>query len=394
MNVPDSLTVARSVGRATACTLATAIALAAAPRPAAAQMDSWGQIDLAAVHGYDTQWNRQIRGDDAFNEVRLRLFGQHWVNEQVGVFAELLFDIEARARVNGAYVVINDLFDQPWLGARVGLSPSLIGTHGMRSSYFNQSGLVGMPMLRSFRTTMDNGGRATPDDLMRRKGENRRDVPILYDACWNISWELLGSIGSVSYDFGVTSGSVSNPLGPVGVPGVQFMGRLGYRPALGVVLGLSAVHGPYIGESNPASDIRNVPVVEDPENWDQQYLGLDVEVSRGTYEIFGEAYRNWYALPNVQERVAVQGAYLEARWWLLSDVFVAGRSEIMDFGGITVPTFTELQDWDDDVRRFEAAIGYRMTREAIARLGYQRTTFTQGTDPRQNVLIAQISAVF
>ena len=217
------------------------------PTQVSGQMDFWGQIDLAAVRGYDEPWNRQIRGDDTFNEVRLRLFAQHWMNDRVGVFAELLFDLEARARINGAYVVVNELLGKEWLGARVGLSPTSVGTFGMRSSYFNQSGLVGIPMLRSFRTTMDNGGRATPTDFMRRKVDNRRDVPILYDACWNIMWELLGSAGDLSYALGVTSGSLSNPLGPLNTPGLQWIGRVGYSPALGVIVGLSGAKGAYIG---------------------------------------------------------------------------------------------------------------------------------------------------
>lgn len=363
------------------------------PTQVSGQMDFWGQIDLAAVRGYDEPWNRQIRGDDTFNEARLRLFAQHWMNDRVGVFAELLFDLEARARVNGAYVVVNELLGKEWLGARVGLSPTSVGTFGMRSSYFNQSGLVGIPMLRSFRTTMDNGGRATPTDFMRRKVDNQRDVPILYDACWNIMWELLGSAGDLTYALGVTSGSLSNPLGPLSTPGLQWIGRVGYSPALGVIVGLSGAKGAYIGESRPASDIDG-PVIANPEDHDQRYLGIDIEISRDRYELFGEAYTNSYELENVQERVAVKGGYLEGRRWVSPSVFLAARGEVMDFGGITVPGMSGLQDWDDDVRRVETTIGYRMTRESIFRVGWQRTEFTQGDDPTQNALIAQISAVF
>ena len=376
----------------TACLIMTA---AFGVRPVSAQMDFWGQIDLAAVRGYEAPyWNRQIRGDDTFNDVRLRLFAQHWMTDRIGVFAELLFDLKAAARVNGAYVVVNELLGEEWLGARVGLAPTSIGTYGMRSSYFNQSGLVAIPMQRGWRTTMDNGGRATPEDFMRRKADNVRKMPVLYDACWNIMWELLGTVGKLSYAIGATSGSLSNPMGPLSEPGLQWIGRLGYTPALGVTVGVSGAQGPYIGDyKGPAADILG-PAIENPDEYDQRYLGVDLELSRDRYELFGEAYTNSYELENVQERVAVRGAYLEGRRWISPSVFLAARGEVMDFGGITVPGTSGLQDWDDDVRRVEAAVGYRLTRESILRLGWQHTAFVQGNDETQNVLIAHISAVF
>ena len=176
----------------------------------------------------------------------MKLFGQHWLNDHVGVFTEFLFDSEADVRVNGAYVVVTELAGQDWLG-RAGLAPSVVGSFGSRSTYYNANPLVGVPLIWQHRTTLDGSGLATNEDLVRRKASDALGVPMIYEACWNLQWELMGGAGIFEYSLGLTSGSLSNPTGARNNDGLQILGRVGVEPALGVRVGVSGAVGPYVG---------------------------------------------------------------------------------------------------------------------------------------------------
>ena len=130
---------------------------------AQAQLSLSGQIDLIEKRGYDEPFNRAFRGDDPFNELRVRIYGQHWVNDRVGVFTEFLYDLGAAVRVNGAYLVIMRVAGKEWLDARIGMSPSSIGNFGKRSTYFNQNPVIGVPLIRQYRTALDPGARASAE---------------------------------------------------------------------------------------------------------------------------------------------------------------------------------------------------------------------------------------
>jgi hypothetical protein len=135
--------------------------------------------------------------------------------------------------------VINEIAGREWLSARVGMAPSLVGNFGLRSTYFNANPLIGVPLAWQHRTTLDGSGLATAGDLLRRRSTNFIALPMLYDSCWNIQWELMGEFGKFEYSVGVTPGSMANPLASLPEPGIQAMGRIGYVPAPALRLGLS-----------------------------------------------------------------------------------------------------------------------------------------------------------
>jgi hypothetical protein len=130
---------------------------------AAAQLRISGQADILALAGSDDRGlNRNFRLDSPFNQVRARIFTQHWVNERAGIFGEILFDNLSGPRLNGLYAVINDVAGQEWLSTRIGLAPSLVGSFGLRSTYFNSNPLIGAPLVWQHRSTLDGSGLATP----------------------------------------------------------------------------------------------------------------------------------------------------------------------------------------------------------------------------------------
>jgi len=351
-------------------------------------------MDLVGTVRSDTLGlNTAFRGDNPFNAVRLRVFLRRWVTDRVGIFGELLYDIDAAARVNGAYVVVNEVAGRSWLNTRLGLAPSPVGSFGLRSTYFNVNPLIGMPLVWTYRTNLKGGGTSTPTGLAGQTREHGGGVPLLYESCWNVQWELMGELGRFEYSIAVTPGSISNPMSSRLVPGSSVMGRVGVAPIDGLRFGVSAAWGPYLSKPVPDST-GALPYADDPSDFTQTVLGMDLEYQRGAWIFSSEAYALRYETPLVDESLGALGAYAEARYDFLTGWYVAGRLDRLFFDEVTTDPLTGAEaPWDRDTHRTEVALGYRLTREVLLKLDWQRTTVPD-SDFEQNLWAAQISSVF
>jgi hypothetical protein len=369
-------------------------ALCASPRVAVAQIDISGQLDLVGMARQDTPGvNKAFRGDSPFNPVRLKLFARHWVTDRIGIFTELLYDAETSPRVNGAYVVVNELLGQSWLNARLGLAPNLIGSFGLRSTYFNSNPLVGVPLVWQYRTNLDGEGAATAAGLAGAGGEPGIGLPILYESCWNIQWELLGELGNLEYSLGMTPGSLSNPIKSASVAGSSWLARLGYAPIPSVRLGVSAAHGPYLGKPTPDAG-GALPYADDPSDFDQSLVGADLEYLGGPFAFHSEVYGVRYEAPLIDDDLEALGGYAELRFDFLPGWYLAGRVGGLFFADIeTDATSGARAPWDQDTRRTEFALGYRLAREVLVKLDWQRTTVPDGGFA-QNLFAVQLSSAF
>jgi hypothetical protein len=370
------------------------VAPCAAP-PAEAQLRISGQVDALARAGSDYRdANTNFRGDSPFNSMRARLFAQRWLTDEIGVFAEVLFDRESGPRLNGAYVVVNEIGGLDWLNARAGLAPSPIGSFGMRSTYFNSNPLIGVPLVWQHRTTLDGSGLATAADLIRRRGSNETYLPMLYDACWNVQWELMGEVGKMEYSLALTNGSMSNPLGSDEEDGVQALARLGYEPMLGLRLGVSGGYGPYIGGAYH-DPLLVVPPYYEVSPWDhvQRLVGLDAEYAIGKTHFWAEGYTSTWEAPLVAEDLTATGGYVEGRYDFLPAWFAAARIGALVFSEIEAPA-GGTTGWDDDVLRFESTLTYRWARELHLRAGWQHSLFLTGPDEPIDLFSLQLRAVF
>lgn len=391
-DVPTAPAATRSIGSSTSVAVAVAalaLTLAAAPGRAQVPLELSGQIDLVAGQADERGLNDVVRGDSPFNPVRLRLYARSWITDRIGVFSELLYDTDADLRVNGAYMVINEIADQPWLSARVGLAPSIVGSFGLRSTYFNANPLIGVPLVWHAFTDLSDTGTQTADDLLSKVPGSGKGMPLLYDPCWNIQWELLGELGAFEYSIGVTPGSLSNPVGAIDAEGHQVMGRLGTTLRPGVRLGVSGAYGPYL---SPLPDDGPPPYPGSPPDYDQTLVGLDLELLLGRWAIFAEGYRSTWEAPLIEAPLDASGGFVEARYDVATGWYVAGRAGGLLFGDVT-DTDGRTGAWDDDLMRYEAAVGYRLTREMLLTVNWQRTA-TRNPGFGQNLLSARLSAVF
>lgn len=350
-----------------------------------------GQIDVAAAESDDLDVNTAFRGDSPFNPLRLRLFARKWVTDRIGVFSEFLYDSGSGLRVNGAYAVINEIGGYDWLNGRFGLAPSPIGSFGLRSTYFNANPLIGVPLVWQYRTNLSNEGTSTGAGLTALGPTEGRGVPILYDSCWNIQWELLGEFGLFEYSIALTPGSLSNPAKSQDVAGQTWMARLGATPTPGLRIGLSASEGPYLSAPMP-DELGNLPYTTSPGSFDQKLVGIDVEYLRGPLAIFAEAHTSRWQSPLVQDELEASGGFVEVRYDVAPGWYAAGRVGSIDFAEIDAGGGT-LAPWDQDVVRTEFAVGYRLSREVLIKANWQRTA-TREAGFAQNLLATQLSAVF
>jgi hypothetical protein len=309
------------------------------------------------------------------------------------VFSEFLFDDVSGIRIQGAYLVLNQIADRNWLNVRAGMAPSLIGSFGLRSTYFNSNPLLGVPMVWQYRTTLDGSGLASVEDLLRRREQDFRALPILYDACWSLIWEVLGTVGLLEYSLGVTPGAMSNPLQAPQEAGVQVLGRVGIEPTLGLRLGLSGGFGPYLGGPNRDPLVEADSYPGEPSDYHQRLAGIDGEYSVGRARLHTEAYFSSWDAPLIDEALNVWGGYVEGAYDVTPRWLAAVRMGALSFGEIEGPTGARTA-WDDDVLRVESAVTYRLAREVHLRVGWQHTEFLTGNEESEDLLALQLRAVY
>ncbi|MEM7414958.1 MAG: hypothetical protein AAF389_05630 [Gemmatimonadota bacterium] len=351
-----------------------------------------GQLDLAAAESDRLGVNRAFRGDSPFNPVRLRLFAQKWVTPRIGVFSEILYDSSSGIRVNGAYAVINEIGGETWLNGRFGLAPNPVGAFGLRSTYFNANPLIGLPLAWQYRTNLVGEGTSTFASLTGAAAGPGGGVPLLYDACWNIQWELLGEAGIFEYSFALTPGSLSNPAKSADVEGQSWMARVGLTPAAGLRVGVSASEGPFLSAPTPDEN-GDLPYTAETNSFDQSLLGVDVEFLRGPFAIHAEVHASRWETPLVDDALDLTSGFVEVRYDISPRWYAAGRVGTMRFGEIAPNGGGNALPWDADLNRTEFALGYRASRGVLIKADWQRTR-TVGTGFTQNLFATQLSTVF
>lgn len=183
--------------------------------------------------------NQNFRGDDPFNELRLRLFPRHWINDNLAFFGEFLFDIGAPLRINGAYIINTNIADKPWLNLKIGMIPSPFGNYSQRSTYFNLNPLIGVPLMWHYKTALPSAQYPDATVLFEEMAIQKRGYsPIGYDACWDIGIELFGSHGIWEYGLAITEGTLSSPSAILN-DGRQLVLRIGLNPSMGSRVGIS-----------------------------------------------------------------------------------------------------------------------------------------------------------
>ena len=366
-----------------------------------AQVDISGMLDQAYKHDLgraageaDSDVNTTIKGGSPFSLVRTRFFVDSEIREGISVATTLLYDQgRGHLEVEGAYVIFEGI-RQHQVNARVGKIATPFGAFAARS-FGLINPLVGLPLIYHYFSAVQ-GNRVPTDNAeqlgFRQSTRHRgRGLPLIYDACWNHGIEVFGPLGKVDYAFALTKGALSNP-DAADNDGVQFVGRVGSEPTIGLKLGLSLAYGPYLQAGVGRS--ARFPTGKSVEDFNQLIYGFDFEYSRGHLQIFAEAVRNSWEVPNLQEdTLGNSGGYIEGKYALATGFYYSVR-----YGQIT---YDDISDgaggqaaWDYDVRRVENGLGYYLDRNVHIKAVVQLNFWDDAPDEDDHMVGVQLASFF
>ncbi len=359
--------------------VAAALVCACAPEAETAEVTGRALLDFVASTNTDAlPLNWEDEGSSAFNPYSFRVFADGSVMPKLEGHAQVLYRESIGLRLIGAYAMYT-----PWLDKDIhvagGKIPWWIGTYADRE-YSDKNPLVGTPMMYQYRTPLawyeidpdvdyliTKAGRVPGGGLAPGGPAYATGTPIVWESWWDVGVMALGSVRPVEFSLGVVSGTPGwGSPGEEENHGKSFLGRIGLAPHPAVRVGMSGSSGPY-----PMSFLDfELPPDKDPEDYDQELAMADAEVLIGHAEVRAEGYANTWETPYVGN-LHVRGYYVEGKYTLPAGFWLAGRWEIQRFSKVTDSTGLAVP-WDIDRNRAEAGLGYKVTKDVLAKLVFQR----------------------
>ncbi|MEO8521182.1 MAG: hypothetical protein ABI603_07460 [Acidobacteriota bacterium] len=278
-------------------------------------------------------------------------------------------------RVYAAYARIRPFRDRPF-DVTAGRIPPAFGAFARRA-YGTDNAVIGYPLAYQYLTSLrSDAAPVVADDLLRMRGRGWRPsfplgsqavepgVPLVSGFRWDTGVGAAWTGSTVQVSAALTNGTLSNPRVGDDNAGKQISGRVAVTPIIGLVVGASGAAGEWLARGLPAAGSAQ-----------QRAFGADAEYSRGHWIVRGELVFSRWALPvplppAQAGAVSALGRWVEGRYRLTPRVFVAGRIDHLGFSRLTGSSVT--LPWDAPVSRVEAAAGYYLRRNLVARMAVQR----------------------
>ena len=346
-----------------------------------------GSISLAAASGdSDSYFNTGDYEQDTMRLVQLGLVSSILLHSRATVEADLRLAGEP-AESNWyfrprALVLRVQPLASPLLKVSAGLLQPAFGTLSRRG-YGRENLLIGRPLLYQYASSLRAD--ALPldaDDLARHRGRGaeayyylgrytqRTGLPLVDPAGWNAGVEVGLGVDSLYLSAALTDGSVSNPGSRGTSGGWQGSARLEARPTIGLVLGTSAAHGPYL-DGELSAVVSTAVANRDPR---ETALGFDVEYSRDYWLVRAETVHTRRSVPALRaplllDPLTVTGFDVEGRYRLAPGLYAAARLGYLAFGD--APCSAGSASWDASVGRVEAGAGWSLRRGLVVKAAYQ-----------------------
>jgi hypothetical protein len=135
------------------------------------------------------------------------------------------------------------------------------------------------------------------------------------------------------------------------------------RPSASVEIGASYNRGPWLDEI-AAGTIQASGGGPPPSRWDfhQETVSVDMALARGPVVARVEVMKDFWEVPNITSRLEEWAYSAEVQADLFAGFSLAGRVGYIDF--LALSDTGAPDDWDRDVVRLEASVGYRLVRNA------------------------------
>ncbi len=326
------------------------------------------------------------------NAHRLRVFADIFLGDHVYSLIEVRSDRgEApanryiRARLEQAYVRV--VSGGGGLGVQMGRFASPFGAYPLRHLTVVDP-FLRPPLPYDYRTVMNSshvpgavGGLLEWQDwpeLFRLPG-----VPPVWDVPYQWGGMLFGRIGPLDLRAAAMNSAPSSDPDAWGFDLDRFRRPswvLGARAKVSASLevGASYNRGPWMEEFT-AGSVSAPPGSATPtfRDFDQELVSVDFQYARGPVMVRGEWMLDLWEVPNLAERPKELLYSLEAQTDLSAGLFAAARWGFVDFRPLQSGT-SGREDWDADVHRLEASVGYRFVRNAGALLSAYRQSARGG----------------
>ena len=199
--------------------------------------------------------------------------------------------------------------------------------------------------------------------------------------------EIDFSFKHVDARFQLTNSSPANPQSLLSSnQHVQWTAGSGYTIRQGFRIGFSAFRGPYLDKS-----VRPwLPVGMDVSNFPATGVGADVQWARGRWSIFGEWQRFQFNYPLFTTSPVATYGYVETKAIITPRLYGAMRIGYENHNHVADMTWQSNSPFLPNRQCYEFAVGYRLNRMQLLKVGYEwlKTQGESGT--RDNVFGVQL----
>lgn len=379
------------------------------------QVSLSGQLDLEALHIVN-DWEsppadgtvcdachvdvgRAFReGEGTIQAYRLRIFADLFLGDHVYSLIEVrgdrgreTFGGATRGRLDQAFVRFSTASGAA--GAQVGRFASPFGSYALRHLSVIDP-FVTPPLLYDYRTVANRWRVPGSAEAFLRWKDAPHEVdfpgaPPIWEVPYQWGGMIFGRFGPLDLRAAAMNSAPSSQPNAWKLEWSRFerpswVLAARWKPATSVELGLSYDRGPWMGA--PTAGTILPPPGAQPgtpapgwRSFDQEIVAADVGFARGATMIRAEAILDRWQVPNVSDTPTELGFTVEAQRDLAAGLFAAVRAGRLDFRpiedglGAASPYPGGRTDWDHDVSRYEASLGYRLTRNAgLILSGYQQ----------------------
>lgn len=373
----------------------------------AVQIDLSGRLDLEffGMSGTDAGL---AEGDGTWIAPRLRLFTDVFLGDHVYGLFELRgdrgsgpFEGEEEIRLDQAFLRASTVSGS--FGLQVGRFASPFGSYAQRH-LTDQDPFGRPPLPYDFRTSLAYND--VPSGIPRF--HEWRDDPKLRGMgappIWGVpyQWGTMASVlaGAVNVRVAVMNSAPSSEPAEwnwdrerAEHPSVVVGAGVTLSPSLSVGAGWS--RGPYLQDTVEVKLANQMmgPMGEDARFvYDQDILSADLTWARGSSVVRAEAFLDRWDVPNVDGRPTEVSYTVEAQTDLTAGLFAAVRFGRIDFleHEESRAVMGRAPEWDYDLSRYEASLGYRVARNAGVLVSGAITEQTGPRDADDNLLMLRL----
>ncbi len=275
---------------------------------------------------------------------------------------------------------------RPWSGRRftvqAGRVPPTFGAF-TRRAYSRDNPLVGYPLAYQYLTSLRSDAvPANANELVDMRGRGwltafsignpapDRGLPLVSSFNWDTGVQATGGWRDLEVTGSVTAGSASEPRVRDNNGGRQFAARVGWKPVLGLLAGVSVSRAPYLAQAASVAAGSNGRDA-------QRVIGADIEYARAHWLVRADTVVSTWEVPTprtprIAAPVRAVAAEIEGRYTLRAGLYVAARLDHLAFSSVTARRGTTT--WEAPVTRLEAGAGYALLRNLHLRASVQRNT--------------------